>query len=200
MAPDFKPAGVLHLVGRMLEGKADLPSLQVSQAVVDILVAEEVEDLTNLRASLADAEIIAFGKHIDIPPSSISAVDTSFLNYAAGAAHLADISARPARERHNLQAGVVRLMNDKSLFVVSRADMPTIHATPLRVMMNSDAQPVMIGKGFADSFGLKPTKLDPCPFTIMISVRGTERATGYTKTPLRYFLMWGHDLHTLICQ
>ena len=185
MAPDLKPAAVFHLAGRMLEGKADLPSLQVSQAVVDVHVAEEVEDLANLRAGLADAAIIAFGKQTDIPPASISAVDTSFSNYAAGAAYLADISARPARERHNLQPGVVRLMNDKSLFVVSRTDMPTIRATPLRVMMDSGAQPVMIGKGLADSLGLTPANLDPCPFTIVTSVGGTERATGYTKAPLR---------------
>ena len=50
----------------MLEGKADLPSLQVFQAVVDVHVAEDVEDLANLRASLADAAIIAFGKHTEI--------------------------------------------------------------------------------------------------------------------------------------
>ena len=162
MAPDFKPAGVFHLTGRMSENKADLPSLQVSQAVVDIPIVEEVEDLANLRASLADAAIIAFGKHTDI-----SVVDTSFLNYAAGAAYLADISARSARERHNLQLEVVRLMNDKSLFVVSR----------------TDAQPVMIGKGLAYSLGLTSANLDPCPFTIVTSVGGTERATGYTKTP-----------------
>jgi hypothetical protein len=146
MAPDFKPAGVFHLAGRMLEDKADLPSLQVSQPVVDVPVAEEVEDLANLRASLTDAAIIAFGKHTEIPPSTILVVDTLFSNYAAGAAYLTDIFARPARERHNLQPGVLRLINDKSLFVVSRTDIPVIRATPLRVMMDSGAQPVMIGK------------------------------------------------------
>ena len=78
-----------------------------------------MEDLANLPASLADAAIIAFSKHTDIFPSTILVVDTSFLNYAAGAVYLADSFARPARERHNLQHGVVRLMNDKSLFVVS---------------------------------------------------------------------------------
>ena len=159
-------------------------SLEVSQAIVDVPVAHEVEDLANLRASLADAAVVAFGKHTDIPPSTILAVDTSFLNYAAGAAYLADISARPARERHNLQTGVVRLMNDKSIFVVSRTDLPAIRATPLRVMMDSGAQPVMIGKGLAGNLGLTPTNLDPCPFTIVTSVGGTERAIGYTKTPL----------------
>jgi hypothetical protein len=105
----------------MLEGKADLPSLQVFQAVVDVHVAEDVEDLANLRASLADAAIIAFGKHINIPPSTVSAVDTSFSNYATGAAYLADIFRRHAHKRHNLQPRIVQLMNDKSLFVVSRA-------------------------------------------------------------------------------
>jgi hypothetical protein len=185
MAPDFKPVGVFHLPGRMLEGKADLPSLQVSQAVVDVPVAEEVEDLANLRASFADAAIIAHGKHTEIPPSTISAVDTSLSNYAAGTIYLADISARPARERHNLQPGVVRLINDKYFFVVSRTDILVIRATPLRVMMDSGAQPVMIGKRLADSLALTLANLDPYPFTIVTSVGGTERATGYTKTLLR---------------
>ena len=66
-----------------------------------------------------------------------------------------------------MQPGVVRLMNDKFLFVVSRMN---IRATPLRVMMDSGAQPVMIYKGLADSLGLTPTNLDPCPFTIVTSV------------------------------
>ena len=66
-----------------------------------------------------------------------------------------------------MQPGVVRLMNDKSLFVVSRADIPAIHVTPLRVMVDSGAQPVMIGKEFADSLGLTPINLDLCPFTII---------------------------------
>jgi hypothetical protein len=77
------------------------------------------------------------------------------------------------------------LINDKSLFVVSRTDILVIRATSLRVMMDSGAQPVMIGKGLADSLALTPANLDPCPFTIVTSVGGTKRATGYTKTPLR---------------
>ena len=144
-----------------------------------------MKDLANLRASIADAAIIANGKHTDIPPSTISAVDTSFLNYASGAVYLADISARPARERHDLQPGVIRLMNDKSLFVVLRTDIRAIRATSLRVMMDSGAQPIMIGKRLANNLGLTPTNLDPCPLTIVTSVRGIERATSYTKTSLR---------------
>ena len=49
-------------------------------------MAEELEGLANLRASLPDVAIIAFGKHTDIPPSTIPTVDTSFFNYATGAA------------------------------------------------------------------------------------------------------------------
>jgi hypothetical protein len=48
MTSDFKHASVFHLAGRILERKADLPSLQVSEVVVDVPVAEEVEDLANL--------------------------------------------------------------------------------------------------------------------------------------------------------
>jgi hypothetical protein len=146
--------------------------------------------------SLADAAIIAFDKHTDIPPSTISAVDTLFSNYAAGVAYLADIFARPAHERHNLQPGVVRLINNKSLFVVLCTDIYVIRATPLRVMMDSGAQPIMIGKGIA----LLPANLDRCPFTIVTSVGGIERAICYTKTHLRLILNMGHDLPTLICQ
>ena len=187
MAPDFKSAEVFHLFGRMLKDIADLPSLQVSQAVIDVFVAEEMEDLANLRASLADPAIIALGKHIDIPLSTISTIDTSFLNYEARAAYLAYIFARPACDRHNLQPRVVRLMNDKSLFVVSRADIPTVRAIPLRVMMNFGAQPVMIGKELADSLGLTPANLDPCPFIIVTSVGDTERTTSYTKAQVSTF-------------
>ena len=100
MALDFKSTGIFYLVGRILEDKADLSSLQVSQVVVDIHVAEKVEDLANLRVSLANVAIIAFGKHNDILSSTISAVDMLVSNYAAGATYLLGISARPARERH----------------------------------------------------------------------------------------------------
>ena len=48
MALDFKHVGVFYLAGRMLEGKANLSSLQESQVVVDVHVAEEMEDLANL--------------------------------------------------------------------------------------------------------------------------------------------------------
>ena len=92
-------------------------------------------------------------------------------------------------------------MNDTSSFVVSRADILAIRATPLRVMMDSGAQPVMIGKKLSDSLGLTLANYDPFPFTIVTSVGGTKRATCYTKTSLHLiFLMWGHDLYTLIFQ
>jgi hypothetical protein len=90
-----------------------------------------------------------------------------------------------AREWHNLQPGVVRLMNKKSLFVVSRLNISAIRATLLRVVMDSGAQRVMIGKGLSNSLKLTLANLDPCPFTIVTSVRGTKRATYYTKAPLR---------------
>ena len=61
----------------------------------------------------------------------------------------------------------------------------TTRATPLRVIMYSLAQPVMIGKRLVYELGLSATELEPCPFTIVTSVGGTERGTRYTRQPLQ---------------
>ena len=52
-------------------------------------------------------------------------------------------------------------------------------------MMDSGAQPVMIGRRLAQDLGLSAADLKPCPFTIVTSVGGTERATGSTRQPLQ---------------
>jgi hypothetical protein len=57
LAPDFKPAGVFHLAGKMLEGKVPMPSLEVAQAVTE---PSTDEDLAKLRAKLATEAIAAF--------------------------------------------------------------------------------------------------------------------------------------------
>ena len=43
----------------------------------------------------------------------------------------------------------------------------------------------MLGKALARELGLTAADLDPCPFTIMTSLGGTEHATGYTKDALQ---------------
>ena len=56
---------------------------------------------------------------------------------------------------------------------------------PRCVMMDSGAQPVMIGKIYAPKLGFTVEDLTPCPFTMVTCIGHGERATGYTREPLQ---------------
>ena len=183
LATDLQPAGVFHLAGSMLEGKVPMPSLEVSQAVT---APPTEEDLVAMRAKLAAEAVAAFEANATATPAVRSSGDQSLIS---GVAYLSDVAARSARERRNLRPGVVRLVNDGGVMVVGCTDGNSTRATPLRVMLDSGAQPVMIGKQLAQDLGLGAADLEPCPFTILTSVGGTEKAMGYTRHPLR--LMFG---------
>ena len=185
LASDFKPARVFHLAGQMLEGKVAMPSLEVAQAVTE---PSTDEDLAKLRAKLAAEAIATFDEGVSQP---MMPHPSSTMPSAMGIAYLADVAARSARERRSLRPGVVRLVNDNNVLVVSRTGGNPTRATPLRVMMDSGAQPVMIGKRLAQDLGLTAADLEPCPFTIVTSVGGTERATGYTRQPLQLIFCIG---------
>ena len=120
-----------------------MPSLNVAQAVTQ---PPSDEELAKLRAKLAAEAIAAFHA---CPLQKIDSSLAFDVPLATGAAYLSDVAARPARERQHLQPGVVRLVNDNNVLVVSRTGGHTTRATPLRVMMDSGAQPVMIGKWLA---------------------------------------------------
>ena len=98
----------------------------------------------------------------------------------SGVAYLSDVAARSTRERGSIRPGVVRLVNTNGVMVVGRTDGNTTRATPPRVMLDSGAQPVMIGKQLAHDLGLTTADLEPCSFTIVISVGGTEKVMKYT--------------------
>jgi len=67
----------------------------------------------------------------------------------------------------------------------------TTHVTPLRVMMDSDAQLVMIGKKLAQKLGLTIVDLEPCPFIIVTSIGGTKQTTYFIKQPLQLIFCIG---------
>ena len=183
MTPNFHPSGVFHLAGSMMEGKVPMPSLEVSQAVT---APSTEEDLVALRAKLAAEAISAFDAK---STSSLTAQSSEDQSLISGVAYLSDIAPRSARQRRSVRPGVVRLANDSGVMVVGRTDGNPTRATPLRVMLDSGAQPVMIGKQLARDLGLGAADLEPCPFTIVTSVGGTENAMGYTRHPLQ--LMFG---------
>ena len=160
-----------------------MPSLEVSQAVT---APPTEEDLVALRAKLAAEAISAFDAK---STSSLTAQSSGEQSLISGVAYLSDIAPRSARQRRSLRPGVVRLANDGGVMVVGRTDGNSTRAIPLRVMLDSGAQLVMIGKQIAQDLGLGAADLEPCPFTIVTSVGGTEKATGYTRHPLQ--LMFG---------
>ena len=110
--------------------------------------------------------------------------------------YLAGVPARSARERHQVKPGVVRLVNEGQTFFVTRGD--STHVYPKRVLLDTGAQPVMLGRRLANELGLGPHDLDPCPFTIATSFGGTEQPAGLTKEPLRLQFKVGADSYTYV--
>jgi hypothetical protein len=49
------------------------------------------------------------------------------------------------------------------------------------VLLDFSAQPLMLGKVDVDGFGLTHVDLDPCPYHILTSMGGLEKAQGLTE-------------------
>ena len=144
------------------------------------------EELVAMRAKLVVEAISIFEANAVSTPTVQSSEDQSLIS---GVAYLSDMAARLARARRSVCPGVIRLVNDDGVMVVGRTDGNSTRATPLRVMLDSGAQPIMIGKHLAQDLGIVASDLEPCPFTIVTSVEGTETALDYTRHPLQ--LMFG---------
>ena len=62
--------------------------------------------------------------------------------------------------------------------------------------MDTWAQPIMIDKLLANALGLRTSDLEPCPFTILTSLGGTELATRQMKVPLHLiFCVWARPTY-----
>ena len=79
-----------------------------------------------------------------------------------------------------MKPGVV--VNEGQTFFVTRGD--SSRAYPKRVLLETGAQPVMLGRRLANELDLVPHDLDLYPFTIATSLGGTEQPPGLTKEPL----------------
>ncbi len=49
------------------------------------------------------------------------------------------------------------------------------------MLLDSNVQPLMLGKTIVYGFGLIDVNLDPCPYEILTSMGGLEKAQGLTK-------------------
>lgn len=66
------------------------------------------------------------------------------------------------------------MVNDTGIPVVGRTGVNTIQVAPHNVMIDSGAQPVIIGKRLAQELRLTVEDLAPCPFTIITSIGYVE--------------------------
>ena len=90
----------------------------------------------------------------------------------------------------------MRLSNVNKVFSVAQDCSSSVF--PQKVLLDTGAQPVMLGRSLAESLGLNAKDLDPCPFTIATSLGGTEHPMGLTKAPLRLQFNIGTDAYTHI--
>lgn len=178
MAPHFQPSIIFYLVGKLLEDKVAMPSLDIAQTMVDNCIIEELEASTQLQAKLATEAIAIFneGKSHQIGTSS-----SKSCSIIGGEAYLASIVDRSTQERFYMKLGVELLVNDNDILIIGGMESDTTCATPSRVMMDTWAQPVMLDKRLTQELNLTSLDLDPCPFTIITLVGGTKHVTNYTK-------------------
>ena len=118
----------------------------MTQASTNILLSEDPEEVAKRRARLAVETIAPFDAHTLDDRAPITSYD---LPVPAGVAYLFDVAARPACERRSIRPGIVRLVNDTGILVVSRIGGNGARVAPRCVMMDSGTQPVMIGKKLA---------------------------------------------------
>ena len=109
---------------------------------------------------------------------------------------LASIPARTTRERLQFTPGVVRLSNVDKVFSMAQDRSSSVF--PHKMLLDTWAQPVMLGRSLAECLGLSTKDLDPCPFNIATSLGGTEHPMGLTEAPFRLQFNIGTDAYTHI--
>jgi len=104
----------------------------------------------------------------------VSGVDSP---WQVAAAKMDALPTRPAIDRERLTHGVCMLDNWSGIFwLVS----PTGQVyRPDRVLLDSSAQPLMLGKATCIGLGIRRSKLEPCPFQIQTSLGGASDRSNF---------------------
>jgi len=90
-----------------------------------------------------------------------------------------DLPTWPIIDRTIIILGVLVLHNEER--VVQLRGTLAWRYRPLTVLLDSGAQPLTLGKVIVDGFGLTNVDIDPCPYHILRSMGGTEKAWKLTK-------------------
>jgi hypothetical protein len=100
----------------------------------------------------------------------------------SAATHVKTMPARPAIDRSSITPGVVVVDNSQGIFQLVGPKGKVF--VPRRVLLDSGAQPLMLGASAINGLGLTEDTLEKCPWTINTSMGGTEHATAITKGKL----------------
>ena len=103
-------------------------------------------------------------------------------SWHAAAAKLVDLPARPVIERMRAVPGVVFLDNKNGVF--SLVGPTGVVYWPQRVLLDSGAQPLMLGKAVVRGLRLIPEQVERCPFMIRTSLGEPEARPYITRNDL----------------
>ncbi|BBN14385.1 hypothetical protein Mp_6g11220 [Marchantia polymorpha subsp. ruderalis] len=111
--------------------------------------------------------------------------------WQAAAARMESLPARSAIDRERVVPGVCMVDNRSGVFrLVSATGQVYV---PARVLLDSGAQPLMLGKIACISLGVRRSELEPCPFQIQTSLGGTsDRSYRMTRECISVQLRHGH--------
>jgi hypothetical protein len=100
----------------------------------------------------------------------------------SAAARVKTMPARPAIERSSITLGVVVVDNSQGIFQLIGPKGKVF--VPRQVLLDSRAQPLMLGASAIEGLGLTKDTLEKCPWTTSTSMGGMEHATAITKGEL----------------
>jgi hypothetical protein len=127
---------------------------------------------------------------VDQPSTSATKVSGDGA-WQAVAAKMEDLPARPMVDRASFNPGVCMLDNQSGVFQL-RGPRGQVYV-PERVLLDSGAQPLMLGKKAVLGLGMKQADLRPCPFKIQTSLGGLGDAHPFlTWERLSVEVMPGH--------
>ena len=202
---DFDVAAVYHMAGKMMQGKVHMPANVAMKEVEKSLVVDDEQSM-QIAAAKEAADALrhwkGWKKDPPLPVEFDSGPQLDVNDHGSvgameiASSYLANVPARAARERLQVKPGVIKLANIGHVFSVATSDSSVVF--PQKVLLDTGAQPIMLGKNLAERLKIKAEDLDPCPFTIATSLGGTEQPTGLTKVPLRLRFKVGIDSYTHI--
>jgi hypothetical protein len=173
-APGVVSVAAVKVYQALLFSAAMVSRADFSPAVVFKMVATMCEGGSSTATN-------AMKSKVHLEPVVDSEEDT-VQELPAAAARVKTMPTRPVIERSSISPGMVVVDNSQGIFQLIGPKGKVF--VPRRVLLDSGAQPLMLGASAIVGLELTKDTLEECPWTISTSMEGTERTIGITKTEL----------------